>query len=222
MDSSPNAIISVAGEDMFSKKGYGKKNRALIVIMGAGFILGLFLMNIGRKALLDNTDLLSEYTLYEMKYSVIDGSAFFWYVLQKRVGMVLVLALLSTTWLGMAATWACAAWLGVCGGMLVMASLLRYGLKGILLILVGLFPQGIVYLPVAILLLRWSYEFCMTLYFPYRLSSNSITIGEDSAKGVLIRKKVLQLLILLGVVIIGCFLESYVNPMLVSNLLKIF
>ncbi|HKM33193.1 MAG TPA: stage II sporulation protein M [Lachnospiraceae bacterium] len=207
---------------MFLKKNFEKKNRALILIMGAGFLLGLFLMNIGKKALLENTDLLSEYTLYEMKYAVIDGNAFFWYVLQKRVGMVLILALLSTTWLGMAATWAYAAWLGVCGGMLVMAALIRYGLKGIFLILVGLFPQGIIYFPVVILLLHWSYEFCMTLYFPYRLSTNSISIGEDSTKGVLIRKKVLQLLILLGVVIIGCFLESYVNPKLVLSLLKIF
>lgn len=206
----------------FLKKNYEKKNRALIFIMGVGFLLGLFLMNIGKKALLENTDLLSEYTLYEMKYTVIDGNAFFWYVLQKRVGMVLILALLSTTWLGMAATWACAAWLGACGGMLVMAALIRYGIKGILLILVGLFPQGIIYFPVIILLLHWSYEFCITLYFPYRLSTNSISIGEDSAKGVLIRKKVLQLLILLGVVIIGCFLESYVNPKLVISLLKIF
>lgn len=207
---------------MYLKKHNDSKNRVLFLIMGAGFLLGLFLMNFGKKALLDNTDLLSEYTLYEMKYTVIDGNAFFWYVLQKRVGMVLVLALLSTTWLGMAATWACAAWLGVCGGMLVMASILRYGLKGIVLILVGLFPQGIVYFPVIFLLLQWSYQFCLTLYFPYRLSTNNLSAVEESAKGILIRKKVLQLLALLGVVIIGCFLEGYVNPKLVISLLKIF
>ncbi len=207
---------------MVLKKKYGKKNYGLLMIMGAGFLLGLFLMNIGKNIFLDNTDLLSEYTLYEMKYAVIDDNAFFRYVLQKRVGMVLALALLSTTWLGMAATWACAAWLGVCGGMLLMAALIRYGLKGILLIMVGLFPQSIIYFPVIFLLLHWSYEFCLTLYFPYRLPSNNVSTGEVASKGVLIRKKMLELSILLGVVIIGCLLESYVNPKLFLGLLRIF
>ena len=41
-------------------------------------------------------------------------------------------------------------------------------------------------------------------------------------KNQMIRRKVVQFLFLLIVVIIGCILESYVNPKLVSNLLKIF
>lgn len=203
------------------KQSEEKKSRMLMVLMAAGFVLGLFLMNIGRKALLENTGLLSEYTLYEMKYSEVDGSAFFWYVLQKRLGAALALAVLSTTWLGLAATWTCAAWLGVSFGMLVMASLLRYGVKGVLLILVGIFPQALVYLPAALLLLSWSSEFCTVMYFPSRAGRN-IPGGAAPEKSVLVRKKSVQFLCLLGVVIIGCILESYVNPKLVLNLLKIF
>lgn len=199
-----------------------KQSRLFVGLVAAGFMLGLLLMNIGKKALLENTGLLSEYTLYEMKYSEIDSNAFFLYVIQKRAGAALALAVLSTTWLGLAATWTCAVWLGISFGMLLMASLIRYGLKGILLILVGVFPQILVYFPVAMLLLQWSYEFCTVMYFPSRAPRSAFGGSEPVEKSVLIRKKAAHFLLLLGVVIIGCVLESYVNPKLVLNLLKIF
>lgn len=203
-------------------KSKEKQRPLLIGIISAGFILGLVLMNMGKKALLGNTGLLSEYTLYEMKYAVVDSNAFFLYVLQKRAGAALILAVLSTTWLGLAATWTCAAWLGVSFGMLVMASLLRYGLKGILLVLTGVFPQILIYFPVSLLLLQWSYEFCTVMYFPHRAAKEAYDGFESAGKNFLMRKKALQFFILLGVVIIGCVLESYVNPKLILNLLKVF
>ena len=136
-----------------------EQGKTLAVIVAVGFAVGLVLMNLGKKALLYNTGLLSEYTLYDMKYSGVDSHAFFLYLLQKRIGIALVLAVLSTTWLGLAAAWTGAAWLGVSFGMLMMASILRYGLKGILLIFAGVFPQILVYFPAALLLLQWIQEF---------------------------------------------------------------
>lgn len=205
----------------FLKGADEKKRKQLLLTVAAGFVAGLFIMNILKGALLESTGLLSEYTLYEMKYAEIDSSAFFAYVFQKRVGTALVLGVLSTTWLGLAASWACAGWMGISFGMLLMASLLRYGIKGMLLIGVGIFPQILIYFPVCLLLLEWSSEFCMVMYFPHRLSGSFG--GSDAAgKGTLMRRKALQFLTMLGVVIIGCVLESYVNPKLISNLLKIF
>ena len=206
------------GMRLATKRTELKYNRLLNRLMIAGFVLGLLIMNIGKKALLENTGLLSEYTLYELKYSAVDSNAFFLYVLQKRVGVALVLAVLSTTWLGMAATWTCAAWLGISFGMLFMASILRYGIKGILLVGTGIFPQALVYFPVTLFFLQWSYEFCVAIYYPDRLQTGHEAVGKKQ----LLKKKAIQFLFLLGVVIIGCILESYVNPILVLNLLKIF
>lgn len=199
-----------------------KKSRLLTGLVAAGFFLGILMMNIGKKALLENTELLSEYILYEVKYSNVDGNVFFWYVLRKRAGAALVLAVLSTTWLGLAATYTCAVWLGASFGMLLTASVLRYGLKGILLIFVGIFPQAILYFPAALYLLQWSYEFCMVMYFPHRIPKGGLGMGDTPDKNTMMRKKGVHFLLLLGVVIMGCLLESYVNPKLVSNLLKIF
>lgn len=199
-----------------------RQSRLLVGIVALGFLIGLVLMNMGKKVLLENTGLLSENMLYTVKYAPVDSSAFFLYVLQKRLGLALILAVLSTTWLGLAAVWTCAAWMGISFGMLVMASLLRYGLKGILLIAVGIFPQAFIYFPVALLLLRWSYEFCMTIYFPDKIQGSAVLHGENGGKYVLLRNKAVSFVLLLGVVIIGCILESYVNPKLVFNLLQIF
>ncbi len=195
-----------------------KYNRSISRIMLIGFVVGILIMNIGKKILLENTGLLSEYTLYDMKYSAIDCKAFFVYVLQKRIGLMLVLAVLSTTWLGMVAAWTGAAWLGISFGMLVMASLLRYGLKGILLVGTGMFPQVLIYFPVALFILQWSYEFYTAIYYPERLQTGQERVGKNQ----LLRKKIIQFLLVTGVVIIGCILESYVNPILVLNLLNFF
>lgn len=187
-------------------------------VMIIGFFLGMFLMYIGKKFLFENSDILSEYTLTEMKYSFVNKNTFFLYVLRKRVGITLVLAVVSTTWMGMAAAWTGAAWLGISFGMLFMTSLMRYGLKGILLVLAGVFPQMLIYFPAALLLLKWSYEFYTVIYYPEKYQG----IQDFPVKKELLRKKVLQYFCLLGVVIIGCMLESYVNPSLLLNLLKIF
>ena len=199
-----------------------RQSRLLLGIVLLGFLLGLVLMNTGKKVLLENTGLLNENILYTVKYAPVDSNAFFLYVLQKRLGCALILAVLSTTWLGLAAVWTCAAWMGISFGMLVMAALLRYGLKGILLIAVGVFPQAFVYFPAALLLLRWSYEFCMTIYFPDKIQGSALLHGEGGGKYALLRNKAVTFVLLLGVVIIGCILESYVNPKLIMNLLQIF
>lgn len=195
-----------------------EQGKTLAVVVAVGFAVGLVLMNLGKKALLYNTGLLSEYTLYDLKYSGVDSHAFFLYLLQKRIGIALVLAVLSTTWLGLAAAWTGAAWLGVSFGMLMMASILRYGLKGILLIFAGVFPQILVYFPAALLLLQWIQEFCMAIYYPERLKE----FQEVKDRSQLLRKKALRLPLLLAALLFGCLLEGYVNPKIVSGLLKIF
>lgn len=197
-----------------------QQGRLFVGLAIAGFLLGLMLMNMGQKVLLENTGLLSEYTLYEMKYSEISSNAFFWYVLRKRVGAVLIMALLSTTWLGLVASYTYSAWLGISFGMLLMAAIIRYGLKGILLIVVGVFPQGIIYLPACFFLISWCRELCNIIYFPSKMSGETGT--DEAGKNYIMRRKAFQFLSLVVVVIIGCFFESYVNPKLLLNLLQIF
>lgn len=196
-----------------------KRMRLSELLFAAGVFWGFALMYAGRGVLLENTGMLNEQALREMKNSMVYGDSFFWYVLQRRVGLVLLVGLLSTTWLGLAASFCCTAWLGTALGMLLMAAMLRYGIKGILLVLIGMLPQAVVYVPAIVWLLKWSSEFCMTLYYPDRLPGEA---GSALQRTGLLKKRVVQYAVLLGVVITGCLLESYVNPKLVSAFLKIF
>lgn len=196
-----------------------KKIRLSELLFAAGVFLGFMLMYAGRGVLLENTGLLSEQALREMKNTTVTGDGLFWYVLQRRVGLVLLVGLLSTTWLGLAAAFCCTTWLGTALGMLLMAAMLRYGIKGILLVLVGMLPQAVLYIPAIVWLLKWSREFCMTLYYPDRLPREA---GAVSQRAGLLKKRAVQYAVILGGVITGCLLEGYVNPKLVTAFLKIF
>lgn len=197
----------------FSRKKIFRGNLPLPYFFLAGMLLGTMIMMIGKENLLDKTGLLGEEVLYHMKYMTIDTKALFWYVLGSRLKDVAVLAILATTYLGLVVICARVLLYGAATGIFFTVSVMRYGIKGILLILTGIFPQYLLYVPAILWLLLWCEQVCRDIYF-----EKSALIAAKSE----IVKKILQLLAIVIVVIIGCFLESYVNPVLLEKLLKIF
>lgn len=185
----------------------------LLYFFLAGVLLGTILMNAGKSMLLEDTGLLDEYALYHMKYMTVDSNALFWYVMGKRLKTVVFMAVLATTYLGLAAVCAMAACCGATLGMFLSAVVIRYGLKGVLLALTGVFPQYLLYVPAIILLMIWCERVCRGIYFRG---------AADTDSGQRPMGRLLQLLVIFLVVITGCMLESYVNPVLLSGLLKIF
>lgn len=188
---------------------------SFLTLFTAGVFAGMVFVNLRKSIWLDNTGLLDEYTLYHMKDMAVDNSALFYYVLRQRVGQLLVLAVLSTTYLGLAACSAMALWYGVCAGAFLATAVLRYGMKGIFLVLTGIFPQYLLYIPAMIALLYW----CR---YVYRMIYLDRTYGGDVEKRFLLPKCLLQLLGILAVFVVGCVLESFLNPFLLKGFLKIF
>ena len=185
----------------------------VLPIFIAGIAAGILFMNIGKSILLDNTGLFDEYTLSSMKYMTVDSNALFSYVFRERMIKLLVLAVLATTYLGLAVCVCTIAWYGMSAGAFLAALTLRYGIKGIFLALVSLFPQYLFYVPVLLSLLVW----CMSLY--RGIYNRTINLGED--KTFLI-KKLLTLSLIFLAAAAGCLLEAYVNPYFLQNYLKIF
>ncbi len=190
-----------------------RKNRVLTALGLVGFIAGLFLFRFLKKGLYGENGIFNTELLCALKYSAVDCSAFFWYVLFDRLRLVLILVILSTTWLGIVGAYCCAAWLGFSMSVLILDAISSYGLKGILLVLAGIFPQIIIYFPLILFFLRWSYDFCQFLYHE---------VPKGFTRNEMIRKKGIQVFMALPVLVLGCFLESYVNPYIVLGLLKIF
>jgi len=198
----------------FAEMGLKSDRRSLLGVFCVGLLAGILAINIGKSILLGDTGLFDEETLYQMKYMTVDSSALFCYVLRKRIGRMMILAVLSTTYLGYAACLGTAFWYGMSVGTFLTALAVRYGIKGILLALVSVFPQYIIYVPVMLAMLSWCESIFRRIY-----SRNGSYEAPD--KGFWIGKAG-QLAAGMAAAAAGCLLEGYVNPVLLLGFLKIF
>lgn len=175
------------------------------------------MLNLWREQFLTPGSILGEAALARLKYLEINRGSFFLYVLKKRLGSIWILALLSTTFLGVAAAYAYMLWVGAGTGFLLSAFVIQYGMKGILLFLASIFPHYLLYIPALILLLAWSVKVSRQLYFPQKDDAR-----EHGGRRQMAIRFAFRLLAVHGIAIIGCLLESYVNPNMITNILKIF
>lgn len=123
--------------------------------------------------------------------------------------------LLSTTFLGLAAVWFYAFRYGLSLGLLLTVLLAEHGIRGLLLLVAGLLPQMLVYVPVWALLLALAERTCRRLYY---LNGNEGLAGLKRM-GIHLSAQTGLLLFMLAV---GCWLEAYVNPYLLRLVVKIF
>ncbi len=186
----------------------------LLYIGLAGLAAGFAIMNFGKSVLLENTGLLDEYTLYQMKYMTVDSSALFVFVLKKRLGSVLGLTVLSTTYLGLAVCGGAMFWYGLSGGSFLAALAIRYGLKGLLFAGASLFPQYLLYVPAMVALIKWCETLNRNIYFDRYTALEERKIFKP---GQLVR-----FVVICGTILAGCCLESFCNPYILLALLKIF
>ena len=173
----------------------GKK---LLTVFCVGVLAGFFIMNIGKSILLDNTGLFDEDTLYRLKYMSVDGSALFCYIFRKRM-LVLILM---------------AGWYGMSSGVFLSALTTRYGIKGLVLAIVSVFPQYVFYIPAVIMMLGWSESLYHAIY--------SGGTGTNAADRTFVIKKLGWLGMIAGLVLLGCLMEGYVNPGILMGYLKVF
>lgn len=197
------------------KLGLREGRLPLLKIFCAGFLAGMILLIIGKSIWLEYTGLLDENTLYQMKYMTVDRNALFYYVLKERMGSVLILTILSTTYLGLAVCGLAVLWYGMGAGVLLAIATTRYGLKGILLVCSGLFPHYLIYIPGFVFLLLWCEKIYRLIYLERR----------DVIRGMALRQMtshILGLLTVLLLLLTGCMLEGYVNPPILQRLLQTF
>lgn len=190
--------------------------RKWLFVFGLGFFLGILIMNFGSDRFLGDGDLLDMTMLGRMRYMEIDGGNFLRYELPQRFKLFLMLLFFSTTCFGIVLVYLCIAWQGMLTGMLMTAVIIKFGWKGILVIFAGIFPQHFLFIPAAVMMLCWCCQTCSTLYFP---GKNIWYSYHDKGKQYL--HQVGMLLWIFFIVAIGCIMECYVNPILVSDIIKL-
>lgn len=189
-------------------------NKQLIMFI-IGICGGILLASLIKSELLLGTELLGENALLQTRYAVIDSNSLFLHLLGRRLGEAALFVLLSTTFLGLAAVWFYAFRYGLSLGLLLTALFSEYGLKGIVLLVAGLLPQALVYVPAWLFLLALGERTCRRLYY---MNGNEGLVG---LKRIGIRLSA-QAGLLLFVLAVGCLLEAYINPWLLRLVLKLF
>ncbi len=189
-------------------------NKQLILFI-IGICGGILLAGLIKSELLSGTELLGENALLQVRYAEIHSKSLFLRLLGQRLGEALLLILLSTTFLGMAAAWFYAFRFGLSLGMLLVTLFAAQGIKGLLLLTAGLLPQMLVYVPVWALLLALAERTCRRLYYLNGYEG----LGGLKRMGIHLSAQAGLLLFALAV---GCWLEAYVNPYLLRLAVKIF
>lgn len=197
----------------FLGRGILARQRMFLSCFSVGVLIGILVINIGKGVLLGDMGLFNEDTLSQMMYMTVDGNAFFCYILRKRIGRLLILAVASTTYLGLVSCMGISFWYGMSAGTFLASLIIRYGLKGILLALVSILPQYLLYVPAVLAMLYWCEELYKGIYVrgEFNTGEKRVWLGKAG-----------QLLGILAVVGIGCLLEAYLNPYLLLGFLKIF
>lgn len=186
----------------------------LLPVFCLGVLAGISAIGFGKSILLEHTGIFDEDTLYRLKYMSVDGNALFCYVFRKRLTVFLVTAVLTTTYLGYAVCVGAAAWCGMSAGAFLTTLFFRYGLKGLVLALVSIFPQYLFYIPAIMMMLGWSEDLYRAIYSRSRTA--------DIWDRIFILKKAGWLGAIALTILLGCILESYINPGLLIGYLKIF
>ena len=178
-----------------------------------GFGIGLFAAYFGRGIWFQTTGILDEDTLYRMKYMTVDSGVLFAYVLCKRCRNFFVLIIMATTYLGLVFCGGITVKYGFSIGFFISTAIYRYGIKGLLLGIVGAFPQYLCYVPAILLLIRWCEELHRSIYFYHNITGQ----GKKSLPG-----RLGKLALILIVLVLGCILECFVNPVLLKGFLQFF
>lgn len=199
-------------QQSLSKNGY-----YMVYLFMIGLFIGILVVNAGHDTWIVNSDFLGAEMILRLKNSVPAGEGLFGYVLKHRLFTLCMLALLSTTMLGLPAVCVYICYMGLSAGCLLSVAVIRYGIRGLLFVAAGLLPQAFCLIPAYIGLFIWAVSLNRTLYAPKTYLDE---YGRYSRQFYL--KKGIQIVAVAAVVIMGCLLESYVNPKILHFILKIF
>lgn len=178
------------------------------------FVGGILFANLMGREAVSNAGILNDYFVEKFQYTKINGQNMFFYIVGERVPLLLLLLALTLTALGLAGGFLMLGWQGFSVGFMLSAAIAKYGVKGTLLVLGGLFPQYLFYFPVYLL-------YCyLAVYLRRRMNEDRAGGGAD--RGYIYGAWMIAAVGLFLVFMMGVFLESYINPLILIKILKIF
>lgn len=207
-------------EDVVVKRCY-----YLVYVFLIGLFIGIMIVNIGHDALLKQEGLLGCDMIVRIRDSSPNARNLLFYVMKQRLVPLSVIMVLSITVICIPVIYLYVGYLGMAAGCLISIAIARYGIRGLLLVIAATMPQMLVLLPGYLMVFCQSMEWNQ-IWKKSRVEYKKDYRNEYRDEGVESRKQYFRIsckiLFTLAVVIIGCILESYVNPKWLAIILNLF
>lgn len=195
----------------------GRSSYYLLYLFMTGLFLGILFVNIRHDVWIKEDGLLNAVMMKQLQSSEPDGNYLFGYIAKHRVFTILTVGMLASTVIGLPVICGYVCYLGISAGCILSIAVVRYGIRGLFFMAASIFPQGFLLIPGYILLFIWSMDCNRRLYGKYNIPEERYFVGKQ-----LVLKKGIKLLGILIVIILGCVIESYVNPKILRFVIKIF
>lgn len=124
----------------------------------AGFLIGILYANLVSRQYMTSSGIFSEYFLSEYSSIEVIAEEYMAYILRVRLVPLAALVLLGQTKLRKAVVPSCMTWSGFSCGILIVTAIVRLGMKGILLCVIGITPQFLFYALAYIVILLYFYN----------------------------------------------------------------
>lgn len=185
-----------------------------MIIALIGILIGVVFAKLFRSLYWNQIDILNTDYFDTIKNTTIEHSVLLQYVMWKNFRIFLIFWIFSATAFGIPYIAASICYGGFQIGFFLSVILMKYHMKGLLLIIGYTFPQSFIYLPLALLCLRSGYWLCHNMYYDTKLSKRG--------KAERIAKQLILIIILAAVLVIGGLLETYTGSFLLKKILQVF
>lgn len=189
----------------------------LLYLFMTGLFLGVLLVNIRHDVWINEDGLLNAVMMKRLQSSELNGNYLFGYIVKHRIFAILTLGILASTVIGLPVICGYVCYLGVSAGCILSVAVVRYGIRGLLFMAASIFPQGLVLIPGYVFLFIWSIDCNRRLYGKFNMPEERYLAGRQ-----FVLKKGMKLLGILLIIVSGCAIESYVNPKILTYVIKIF
>lgn len=169
-----------------------QRKRFITVLYMAGFLIGIFYANLVEQKYITANGIFSYYFLSQYISIDVETEEYMLYVMKTRLLPLACLFIAAQTKFKKATVVGCVLWTGFSSGMLIVASVLQLGAKGVLLCLIGITPHFVFYI-MAYLVILWY------------LSNSPVSVWN--------RGKTVFVVLTMA---LGILMEVYVNPILMK------
>lgn len=185
-----------------------------LIILALGIFIGFLFANIFKGFYWNQIDILDSSYFSKIRTAEIDYTILFQYVMWKNFKIFLLFWIFTATAVGIPYMVLSVWYAGFEAGFFIAVILMRYGIKGILLIFGYTFPHYLIYIPVAIFCLSIGYHLCRNMYYEVKINRRG--------KVERIFKHIMTIIILAGALTIGSFLETYAGSYILKKILTLF